>query len=103
MKDNLKEYNVTVYLTVAVTAHGVRARTPTHAAMDLGVLFGGYLDRDAFLRETLCQGDQTLVVNGVAVTANAEVVDDVSGFLVQTAGTEEAVVLDRNGAEAHED
>ena len=35
MKDNLNEYNVTCYVTVAITAHGVKAASAANAAISL--------------------------------------------------------------------
>ena len=96
MKDNMKEYAVTLYVTVAITAHGVKAASAANAAMDLALSFDdddadreGYVA--ALLRNPLC-----LPVNGTHCELNAEVMDGVDGFLVATAdGT--AARLDKNG------
>ena len=37
MVDNYKEFNVTCYVTVAITTHGIKARDARHAAIDAGL------------------------------------------------------------------
>lgn len=80
MVDNFKEFNVTCYVTIAITARGVKAKDARRAAINTGLAIqdalecGGLVDlpvRRMEVDSTAC--DLTLEVDG----------SDIDGYLVQ--------------------
>lgn len=93
MKDNLNEYNVTCYVTVGVTVHGVKAATATHAAMAAAVALADELETGNGL--DCCD---MLVVDDTPHEVTCECDgSDVDGFLVETVDGRVAERLDKNG------
>lgn len=95
MKDNLNEYNVTCYVTVAVTVHGVKSATAEHAAMSTALAVAEELDgydcRDLFDAGLIEVEDEAK-----AITFECDG-SDIDGFLVETADGQTAEILDKNG------
>ena len=103
MKDSQKKFNVTVYLTVAVTVRGIAAKNETHAAMD-AVHALGFDDEEMYQRAKELLNisvpgvlSGVLPVEGAALSANAEFVDGTDGYLVETDDGKRAVALDKYG------
>ena len=80
MVDNYKEFNVTCYVTIAITARGVKAKDVRRAAINTGLAiqdaleYGGLVDlpvRRMEIDTAAC--DLTLEVDG----------SDIDGYLVQ--------------------
>lgn len=80
MVDNFKEFNVTCYVTVAITARGVKAKDARRAAINTGLAlqdaieYGGVIElpnRKLEVDKAAC--DLTLEVDG----------SDIDGYLVQ--------------------
>ena len=94
MKDNFNEYNVTCYVTVAVTVRGIYSATPQHAAMSAALAIQDELEaydcRDLF-RAT------SIEVEDMDHELTLECDGELDGFLVETEGKDEAVMLNENG------
>lgn len=98
MRDLQKKFNVTVYLTVAVTVRGIAAKNETNAAMDAIHALGADDDEVAYKASSLLLTDDgSVVVAGIPLSANAEFVDGTDGYLVETDDGKRAVALDNNG------
>jgi len=94
-----KAFDVTCYVTVAVTVHGVKAKSEKRAAMDAALSLGKGPDLDRLLMKLFKDGpSDDWIVNGSRASVNAELPDDVvDGFLVQSADGGTVAKLDRNG------
>lgn len=99
MNDRLNEYDVTAYVTVAVTAHGVKAESAAHAAMTWGAALADALERDRLL-----ELEFSFRHRGIDFSGNAETPDggsDIDGYLVFD-GAGDGVEFDENGNEVEE-
>lgn len=94
MKDNFNEYNVTCYVVTAVTVRGIRSATPQHAAMSAGLAIGDALE--AYDCRDLFNAD-SIEVEDVDHELTLECDGELDGFLVETEGSDEAVMLNENG------
>lgn len=93
------EYDVTAYVTVAVTAHGIKADSPAHAAMTWGVALAEALERDRLL-----DLEFSFRFRGDDYGGNAETPDggqDIESYRVFDG--EDSTDLDANGNELSED
>ena len=95
-EDRANVYDVTAYVTVAVTAHGVKAESAAHAAMTWGAALA-----DAIERDKLLDSEFAFRHRGTDFGGNAEVSDgggDIDGYLVFD-GSGDVVEFDKNGNE----
>ena len=96
MNERLNEYDVTAYVTVAVTAHGVKAESAAHAAMTWGAALAEAIERDQLLDKKF-----SFRVRGADYSGNAETPDggqDIDGYAVFD-GSGDSVEFDKNGNE----
>lgn len=99
MNDRLNEYDVTAYVTVAVTAHGVKAESAAHAAMTWGAALSEAMERDRLL-----ESEFAFRHRGVDFGGNAETPDggsDIDGYLVFDGDSNE-IEFDKNVNEVTE-
>ena len=99
MKDNLNEYNVTCYVTVAVTVRGVKASCAMHAAMSAATALAESIDSGYFAHmDSGADELEAVEIDGLDHEITLECDGgDLDGFLVETADGETAERLDKNG------